>query len=147
MHHRVKKNSNGIAAAHSGRNGFAVVDQEFAALDDCGPLVRRVLTEGPMPILAVPVVAQIIAKNDEIEKKNEEREQQGLLPLPYLDLHDPRLDKFLAEQLLNFHLDLMKDSTPDRAADGLKPLVGTRSAKSAREQAKSERLARRYMRR
>lgn len=148
VHHTVKKNNNGIAGGTG--TGFAPIDEELAALQDLGPKCRHLLTHGPMPVLATPIVLQIIQQNDKIEAENERRAQANMPLRPYLDPKDPRLDDFLAQQLLKFHLDtMMKDgaATIDRAMDGLKPLVGKRSPKSAREQAKSDRLARRYMRR
>lgn len=147
--HLVKKNNNGRAAGVN--TGFASIDEEFAALEDLGPKCRHALTAGPMPVLASKIVEQIIDYNDQVEAENEQLAAQGLQPRRrYLDPKDPQLDEALAKGVLQCHLETMlKDGISDleRATSGMKPLIGKRSPKSAREQAKAERLARRYMRR
>ena len=148
VHHRVKKNNNGLAAGRD--RGAVPVHEELAALQDLGPKCRYALTAGPMPILAAPIVMQLIEQNEKIEAENERRAAANMPLKRYLDPKDPQLDEALAKGILKCHLDTMlKDGISDieRAMDGMKPLIGKRSPKSAREQAKADRLARRYMRR
>jgi hypothetical protein len=114
-------------------------DHEMAALDDLGPMTRKVLVDGPLSILAVSIVSQIIEFNDNLAEENTVREQQGLPLRPYLDPKSPELDRRLALGALQLNVKLMAaDRHEEDAKMGLKPLVARPSARTARERRKTE---------
>lgn len=139
-----RRGSNGVAAPNAGAVAGVL---ELAALDDAGPALRSAIYNSPLPVLAYPVVAQIIEFNDKIEKENEERAAKGWPLRPYLDLRDPVLDLRLAQAVLDHAFtSLLTDTPEDRARMGMKMLKGRMSPRTARENAKADRLARRFRR-
>lgn len=134
---RVKRGSNG--ANIPGRKGPALGSHEMAALDDLGPMTRKVLVDGPLSILASSIVSQIIEYNDKIEAENLELQKQGKPLKSYLDPKHPALDRKLAEGALALHVQMIAtDRSIEDAKIGLKPLVPKLSARSARERRKTE---------
>lgn len=135
----IKRGSN--TGHHPGTNGRVPAVFDFASLDDLGPQTRAVIVNAPLPVLAYPVLKQIIDRNDTIEKENEQREAAGLALRPYLDPQDPRLDGFMAQQILQYNVELMcKDREREFAEDGIVPLRGRYNPKTEREQRKLRRI-------
>lgn len=133
----VKRGSNG--ANVPGPRGMALASHEMAALDDLGPMTRKVLVEGPLSILATSIVSQIIEYNDKIEAENLDLANQGKPQKAYLDPKHPALDRKLAEGALALHVQMIAtDRSIEDAKMGLKPLVPRPSARSARERRKTE---------
>lgn len=126
--------------------GAIPVDIEMAALDDLGPRARGALLNLPLPILAAPIIAQIVEHNDKIEKENERRLTEGLLlpQMPYIDPKHPMVDQKIAQSLVDMACGLLR---LDHVAEidvkaSLRPLVGIPSAKSIREQRRAMRSVR-----
>lgn len=117
---------------------------EMAALEDLGPRTRYALANAPLKVLAYSIVSQIIDFNDRVHAENERRAAAGLAPKPYLDPKSPDLDDRLARGVVSNQLDLLQqDRSIEDAIAGVTPLNRQPSPKSAREQRKAERLARR----
>lgn len=140
---KVRTRNNGKAAPIG--SGMAVPEiLELAALEDLGPLTRRAICEGPLPTLAVSIVEQIIAVNDQIEAENKLREARGIPLRGYVDPKHPELDRRFAIGVVenNFKLIASDKGLGDRALDwakmGVKPLIGRPSAKTARERRRTE---------
>lgn len=126
--------------------GAIPVAIEMAALDDLGPRARGAILNLPIPILAAPVIAQIVEHNDKIEIENKRRHAEGwLLPqMPYLDPKHPVIDQKIAQSLIDMACGLLR---LDNVAEidvkaSLRPLVGRPSAKSMREQRRAQRKVR-----
>lgn len=134
---RVRRGSNG--ANVPGRVEAVLAEHEMAALDDLGPMCRHVLVNGPLSVLAVSIVSQIVEYNDKLEAENAEREKQGLPPKRYLDPKAQELDRKLAQGALQLQVNLMaSDRAIEDAKMGLKPLVARPSAITHRERRKTE---------
>lgn len=142
-----QQNSNALSENNPGRVEGVPVELELAALDDLGPKARYAVCNGPLPVLAYSVVIQLIEHNNKIKTKNEQLEAAGLPLRPYLDAKDPALDEALAKGIMQNNLNLLatERSIEDSLA-GLRPMRGKPSAKSAREQLRTDRLSRRAMR-
>jgi hypothetical protein len=115
------RSSNG--ANHLGRTGRVPAVLELAALDDLGPQARSVIVYGPIPLLAYPVMVQIMDRNEAIEQENIRREFAGLPLRQYLNPKEPALDALIAKALADQSLTVMlKDREMDFALQGMKPL-------------------------
>src|ERR1700752_453995 len=122
------RSSNG--AATLGRQGRVPAVLEMAALDDLGPRARSVIIYGPMPLLAYPVVAQIVERNKQIEQENIRRELANMPPRPYLDPKEPNLDARISQDLADENLPVMlKDRDPEFCQQGMKPLRASPNAR------------------
>jgi hypothetical protein len=117
----LKRNHN--ARYQPGNHAAIPVELEFAAMEDLGPLTRRAICDAPLGMLAVPIVDQIIARNDQIEEENRKRATQGAPQIPYLDPKEPRLDAFMAQHVTKHNYELLlKERAPIDALAGVQPL-------------------------
>lgn len=135
----LKRGSNG--AAHPGQNGRIPTVLDLAALDDLGPQARAALVNAPLPILAYPVLKQVMDRNELIEQENIERAERGEKQKPYLDPNDARLDAFLADNILQYNVELlMKDRGREFATAGVVPLKARYNPKTERDQRRLRRV-------
>lgn len=133
------RSSNGAAVL--GLQGRVPVQLEMAALDDLGPRARAVIVNGPLSVLAYPVMKQIEDRNAAIEDENDQRYCAGLSLKPYLDPREPRLDAAIAQALANQHLTVMlKDREPEFCEQGMKMLRPRRNPKTERYERRVRRI-------
>lgn len=138
-----RRGSNAIS--QPGRNELIPVEHELAALDDLGPKTRYAIVNAPLSVLAVSIVSQIIDVNDKIEADNHKRAEQGLPLRSYLDPRHPDLDERLANGVVRTQFELLNTERQiEDAAAGCRPLVGRMSPRTAREQNRAMRGARRW---
>lgn len=137
-----KRGSN--AVRQPGRNEGVPVELELAALDDLGPRARSAVCNAPLGVLAFSIVSQIVDMNDKIEAENNERASKGLPLRQYLDPKHPDLDARLANGVISNQVELLRTERSNiDATAGVRPLRARPSAKSVREQRRSDRASRR----
>lgn len=117
---------------------------EMAALEDLGPRAVHALKNLPLPMLATAIVSQIVEYNDKIAVENARRVETGFPQLRYLDPKDPALDAKIAQSAIDHICGLLR---LDQVAEvdvkaSLRPLVGTPSPRSLREQRRARRKVR-----
>lgn len=140
----VLKRGSNSGVGTPGRHESVLGVLEMAALEDLGPKTRYALANAPLKILATSIVSQIIDINNKIEAENAEREARELPLRPYVDPKDPALDARLAQGVVSNQFELLhRDRSIDEAMAGVVPLRAKPNPKSAREQIKAARLARR----
>ena len=117
---------------------------EMAALEDLGPRARYALLNMPLPILAAPIISQIVEHNDKIEAENNKRFDLDLPQMPYLDPKHPAVDQKIAQSIVDMACGLLRlDSVPEiDVKASLRPLIGRPSPKSLREQRRARRKVR-----
>jgi len=133
------RSSNG--AGTLGRQGRVPVTLEMEALDDLGPQARSVIVNGPISLLAYPVIDQITYRNEAIEQENTSRALAGLPQKPYLNPREPRLDAAIAQALADQHLTvMMRDREPEFCEQGMKVLRPRRNPKTERYERRVRRI-------
>lgn len=119
---------------------------EMAALEDLGPRAVHALKNLPLPILATPIIQQIVEFNDKTEKENQRRLDEGLLlpQLPYIDPKNPEVDQKIAQSLVDMTCGLLRLDKIEEVdvKASLRPLVGRPSPRSLREQRRAQRKVR-----
>lgn len=135
----LKRGSN--TGSHPGTNGRVPAVYDFASLDDLGPETRAAIVNGPLAVLAYPVLKQILDYNEKAEQENEQRAAAGQPLKAYLDPKDPKLDAFLAKNVLRYNVDVMcKDRELEFALAGVVPLKPRYNPKTERDQRRLRRI-------
>lgn len=133
------RSSNG--GGHLGLQGRIPAVLEMAALDDLGPKAKFAIVNGPMPLLAYPIVSQIVEANDKIYEQNVQLAEQGLPQKAYIDPKHPWFDQAIARSVLDENVRVMqKDRSIDFCLQGMKPLRSRINPKTLREERKARRV-------
>lgn len=117
---------------------------EMAALEDLGPRAVHALKNLPLPILASPIIQQIVDYNEKIEAENNRRFELDVPQLPYIDPKNPEVDQKIAQSLVDMTCGLLRLDKIEEVdvKASLRPLVGRPSPRSLREQRRAQRKVR-----
>jgi hypothetical protein len=117
---------------------------EMAALEDLGPRTVHALKNLPLPMLAAPIVQQIVDYNEKIEAENNRRFELDVPQLPYIDPKNPEVDQKIAQSLVDMTCGLLRLDKIEEVdvKASLRPLVGRPSPRSLREQRRAQRKVR-----
>lgn len=118
---------------------IALAEDEMNALDLFGPMMRRLLTDGPVKVSAISLIEDIDKLNAQIDVENDRRRPLGLPQRRRIDPQDPECDRFLTIGSANDTMRILsEDRAPEDVMAGLKPLQPKPSAHTARERRKTE---------
>jgi hypothetical protein len=132
---------------HIVRAAIGTVDDEMAALEQLGPMVRLAIYESPVRWSALAVLKNIEAAEETERRKYPEH----IRHLVRLDPLNPELDKHMARGLLiESAKAIRKDRDEADALLGVKPIIPrqgtTRDLRVLRAERVAERRARRFYR-
>jgi hypothetical protein len=132
---------------HVVRAAIGTVDDEMAALEQLGPLVRLAIYESPVRWSALAVLTDLRSAEEAERKKYPEQ----IRPFINFDPLNPELDKSLARGILiESAKTIRKDRDEADALLGVKPIIPrqgtTRDLRVLRAERVAERRARRFYR-